>query len=119
EGDWGSWCPSLNSVRNAAVAVFVALATVVAALVYLGSARPESGAVPSPTPATVLSASPSASTSGPSSTSSASALPSATTSGALGAATIQVTRTIVPAEFRYLVLGSGEEFRLVVLDLKA
>jgi len=32
---------------------------------------------------------------------------------------MQVTRTTVPAEFRYLVLGSGEEFRLVVLDLNA
>jgi hypothetical protein len=32
---------------------------------------------------------------------------------------MQMTRTIVPAEFRYLVLGGGEEFRLVVLDLNA
>ena len=32
---------------------------------------------------------------------------------------MQVTRTTVPAEFRYLVLGSGDEFRLVVLDLNA
>src|SRR5438094_5157937 len=45
--------------------------------------------------------------------------PSATTSGALGAVTMQVTRTTVPAEFRYVVLGGGEEFRLVVLDLNA
>src|SRR5207247_1831480 len=45
--------------------------------------------------------------------------PSATTSGALGAVTMHVTRTTVPAEFRYVVLGGGEEFRLVVLDLNA
>ena len=32
---------------------------------------------------------------------------------------MQVTRTTVPAEFRYVVLGGGEEFRLVVLDLNA
>lgn len=37
----------------------------------------------------------------------------------LGAVTVQVTRTAVPAEFHYLVLGGGEEFRLVVLDLNA
>jgi len=32
---------------------------------------------------------------------------------------MQVPRTTVPAEFRYLVLGRGDEFRLVVLDLNA
>jgi hypothetical protein len=32
---------------------------------------------------------------------------------------MQVTRTAVPAEFRYLVLGGGDEFRVVVLDLNA
>jgi len=100
------------------VAVFVALAIGLAALLYLGAARPESAVVPTPTP-TVLSASPSASATTSSPTGSASPRPTATTSGALGAVTIQVTRTTVPAEFRYLVLGSGEEFRLVVLDLNA
>jgi len=32
---------------------------------------------------------------------------------------MQVTRTTVPVEFRYVVLGGGDEFRLVVLDLNA
>jgi hypothetical protein len=32
---------------------------------------------------------------------------------------MQVTRTSVPAEFRYLVLGGSDELRLVVLDLNA
>jgi hypothetical protein len=32
---------------------------------------------------------------------------------------MQVTRTAVPAEFRYLVFGGGDEFRLVLLDLNA
>jgi len=100
------------------VAALVALAIVVAAVLYLTAARPQSAVVPTPTP-TVPSASPSASATRSSPTSSAPALPTATTSGALGAVTIQVTRTTVPAEFRYLVLGSGEEFRLVVLDLNA
>ena len=101
------------------MAAFVALAIVVAVVLYLTATRPQSAVVPTPTPTTVLSASPSASASGPGPTSSASALPTATTSGTLGAVSFQVTRTTVPAEFRYLVLGSGEEFRLVVLDLNA
>src|SRR2546430_9286683 len=105
-------------MRNAAMAALV-LAIVVAAVVYVGVSRPDSSVVstPTPTPNPDVSAPPSATASSPASTSPPT--PSAITSAALGAVTMQVTRTTVPAEFRYLVLGSGEEFRLVVLDLNA
>src|SRR2546430_16868019 len=101
-------------MRNAAMAALV-LAIVVAAVVYVGVNRPDSSVVstPTPTPNPDVSAPPSATASSPASTS------PPTPSAALGAVTMQVTRTTVPAEFRYLVLGSGEEFRLVVLDLNA
>src|SRR5439155_23342881 len=81
--------------------------------------RPGSSVVSTstPTPTPDLSAHPSATASPPASTSPPAA--SATRSAALGAVTMQVTRTTVPAEFRYLVLGGGDEFRLVVLDLNA
>src|SRR5437660_329077 len=104
-------------MRNAALAALV-LAIVVAAVVYVGVSRPDSSVVstPTPTPNPDVSAPPSATASAPASTSPPT--PSAT-SGALGAVTMQVTRTTVPAEFRYVVLGGGEEFRLVVLDLNA
>lgn len=95
-------------MRYAAVAV-LGLAIVVAAVLYVVVSRPGSTAVATPT----IRPSPSASAPTPSPS------PPASVSGALGAVTIQVTRTAVPAEFRYLVLGSGEEFRLVVLDLNA
>src|SRR5438874_1110385 len=105
-------------MRNAALAALV-LAIVVAAVVYVGVSWQDSSVVstPTPTPNPVVSAPPSATPSAPASTSPPT--PSATTAGALGAVTMQVTRTTVPAEFRYVVLGGGEEFRLVVLDLNA
>jgi len=105
-------------MRNATLAA-LAVAIVVAAVVYLGIARPGSAVVstPTPTPTSDVSAPPSATASVRASA--ATPIPSATTSGAFGAVTMQVTRTTVPAEFRYLILGSGEEFRLVVLDLNA
>src|SRR5439155_22258972 len=78
-------------------------------------ARPGPSAVPTPAATTAISARPSFFP--PPTTTSASR--SATTSHAVGAVTMQVTRTTVPAEFRYLVLGGGDEFRLVVLDLNA
>jgi hypothetical protein len=96
-------------MRYAAVAV-MGLAIVVAATAYLGSRGP-STVVATPTPTITPSAMPST----PSPTSAAS--PAA--SGAIGAVTMQVTRTPVPAEFRYVLLGRPEEFRLVVLDLDA
>ena len=101
-------------MRNAALAT-LACVVVIAAVVYVAVARPESSVIPTPAPTPVLSPTPSPSTP----TSTASPSPAATTSGAVGAVTIQVTRTNVPAEFRYLALGGGEEFRLVVLDLNA
>ena len=105
-------------MRNAALAALV-LAIVFAAVVYVGVSGQDSSVVstPTPTPNPVVSAPPSATPSAPASTSPPT--PSATTAGALGAVTMQVTRTTVPAEFRYVVLGGGEEFRLVVLDLNA
>src|SRR5438105_5374327 len=104
-------------MRNAALAALV-LAIAFAAVVYLGVSGQDSSVVstPTPTPNPDVSAPPSATASAPASTSPPT--PSAT-SGALGAVTMQVTRTTVPAEFRYVVLGGGEEFRLVVLDLNA
>ena len=97
----------------------VLVLAIVVAAVYAGRSRPDSSVVSTPTPSPTpdLSAPPSATASAPASSSPPTT--SATTSGALGAVTMQVTRTTVPAEFRYLVLGSGEEFRLVVLDLNA
>src|SRR5216110_575958 len=105
-------------MRNAALAALV-LAIVFAAVVYVGVSGQDSSVVstPTPTPNPVVSAPPSATASAPASTSPPT--PSATTSGALGAVTMQVTRTTVPVEFRYVVLGGGDEFRLVVLDLNA
>src|SRR5438477_9518780 len=104
-------------MRNAALAALV-LAIAFAAVVYLGVSGQDSSVVstPTPTPNPDVSAPPSATASAPASTSPPT--PSAT-SGALGAVTMQVTRTTVPAEFRYVVLGGGGEFRLVVLDLNA
>ena len=101
-------------MRNAALAA-LALVIVAAVVVYALAERPESSAVATPTPTTALSATPSPSAPTPT----GSASPSATTSGTAGAVTMQVARTTVPAEFRYLVLGGGDEFRLVVLDLNA
>ena len=101
-------------MRTAALAVLI-LAIVVAAIAYVAIGRPQSSVVPTPTP--TLTAAPTSTASTPASTPSASPLPS--TPGAVGAVTIQVTRTTVPVEFRYLALGAGEEFRLVVLDLNA
>src|SRR5439155_18058270 len=103
-------------MRNAALAALT-LAMVVAAVVYVGRSDSSVVSTPTPTPSPDVSAPPSATASAPASTSPPT--PSATTSGALGAVTMQVTRTTVPAEFRYVVLGGGEEFRLVVLDLNA
>jgi hypothetical protein len=97
-------------MRYAAVAV-LGLAIVVAAALYLGATQPPSTVVATPTPTITPSVTPST----PSPTSAAS--PAA--SDALGAVTMQVTRTAVPGEFRYLFLGRPEEFRLVVLDLDA
>src|SRR4051794_26196492 len=100
--------------KAALVAAIAALAIVLAAGVYVsGSARPASVVpTPSPTPAASASASapPAVSTS---------PAPSANPSGASGAVTVQVSRTTVPSEFHYMVLGGGEEMRLVVLDLGA
>jgi hypothetical protein len=103
-------------MRNSAVAA-AALVIVVVALVLVAVARPESSVVATPTPTPAVSATPSPTT--PTPTSAPPASPSATTSGAVGAVTIQATRTTVPAEFRYLVLGGGSEVRLMVLDLNA
>jgi len=54
----------------------------------------------------------------------ASAAPTATASPAQspvapGDVSVQVTKTAVPTEFRYLVLGGGNDFRVVLLDLGA
>jgi hypothetical protein len=102
-------------VRKAAVAFLAYYAILVAAGLYLSLPRFESPAVATPTPTPSPSATSSAIASAARPTSSAT--PAATTAGADGAVTMQVTRTTVPAEFRYLVLGGGDAFRLLVLDL--
>src|SRR2546430_14376605 len=61
----------------------------------------------SPSPSTAVTASPS-----PSERPSPTPAPSAP-----GDATVVVSKVTVPPEFHYLVLGSGEDFRVVVLDL--
>lgn len=98
------------AVRIAAIVV-VLLVGMVAALFATQTERPPVTTVP-PTPAptaAVASASPS-----PSPTPSAS--PAAM---APGAVTVQASRVAVPTEFRYLALGSGSDFRVIVLDLEA
>src|ERR1700704_3126408 len=103
-------------MRNAALAGLVVAIVVAAVVAYVAIARPPSSVVPTPTQTPIVSSTPIPTTTAPAPTSTPSALP--ITSGA-GAVTIQVTRTTVPAEFRYLALGGGEDFRLVVLDLNA
>jgi hypothetical protein len=103
-------------MRNAALAALVAI-VVAAVVAYVAIARPPSSVVPTPTQTPIVSSTPIPTTTAPAPTSTPSAPP--ITSGAVGAVTIQVTRTTVPAEFRYLALGGGEDFRLVVLDLNA
>jgi hypothetical protein len=97
-------------MRNGAIAV-LGLAIVVAAALYLGLPRPPSTSTAAPTPTSTLS--------GISATPTPTVAASPAPLGGLGAVTIQMTRTTVPAEFRYLVLAGGDEFRLVVLDLDA
>jgi hypothetical protein len=104
-------------VRKAALGFLAYYAVLLAAGLYLSLPRFESSVVATPTPTRSPSAIPSATASAAQPTSSAT--PTATAAGADGAVTMQVTRTTVPAEFRYLVLGGGDEFRLVVLDLTA
>ena len=102
--------------RPATVGVGIAVSIlIVVAVVALYSTR-------SPAPAT--SASPSV-TASPSPTAvavspSPSPQPSPTaTPNAPGDATVSVTKVTIPAEFRYVVVGSGDDFRVLVLDLGA
>src|SRR3989442_4075703 len=102
--------------RPATVGVGIAVSIlIVVAVVGLYSTR-------SPAPAT--SASPSV-TASPSPTAvavspSPSPQPSPTaTPNAPGDATVKVSRVMVRSEFHYVVVGSGEDFRIVVLDLEA
>lgn len=106
-------------MRRSALAA-AGLAIVVAAALYLGATQRPSTLVAAPTPTLTptltTTITPSAMPSTPSPASAATAPPS----GAPGAVTMQVTRTAVPAEFRYVFLGRPDEgFRLIVLDLDA
>jgi hypothetical protein len=101
--------------RPATVAVGIALAIVVVLAVvgfYAVRSQVPPSPAPSPTPSpTVAAASPSPS---PTATPSPTASPNAP-----GDATVKVTKVTVPAEFHYVVVGSGENFRVVMLDLDA
>jgi hypothetical protein len=101
--------------RPATVAVGIALAIVVVLAVvgfYAVRSQVPPSPAPSPTPSpTVAAAFPSPS---PTATPSPTASPNAP-----GDATVKVTKVTVPAEFHYVVVGSGENFRVVMLDLDA
>src|SRR5438132_6595433 len=102
--------------RPATVAVAIAVSIfIILAVVALYGTR---GAAPatSPSPSVTVALSPTAVAVSPS----PSPQPSPTaTPNAPGDAMVSVTKVRVPAEFRYVVLGSGEDFRVVLLDLDA
>jgi len=102
--------------RPATVAVGIAASIlIVLALVALYGTRSPTPAT-SPSPSVTASPSPTAVAVSPS----PSAQPSPTaTPNAPGDATVKVSKVIVPSEFHYVVLGSGEDFRVVLLDLDA
>jgi hypothetical protein len=101
--------------RPATVAVGIALAIVVVlAVVGFYAVRSQVQASPSPSPAATASATVAAPSPSPSPTATPTASPNAP-----GDATVKVTKVTVPAEFHYVVVGSGEDFRVVMLDLDA
>jgi hypothetical protein len=105
----------LMRYRPATVAVGIALAIVVVlAVVGFYAVRSQVPASPSPSPAATASATVAAPSPSPSPTASPTASPNAP-----GDATVKVTKVTVPPEFHYVVVGSGENFRVLMLDLDA
>lgn len=100
-------------MRKAVLAFVAYYAALIAVALAVSLPGPESAVSRTQSP----SPSPLSTTPAPTSAATATPLPSAP--GAAGAVSVQVKRATVPAEFRYIVLGSGEEFRLVLLDLAA
>jgi hypothetical protein len=97
-----------------AVGSAVAILIVLAVVALYSTPAPTPASSPSPTES--ASPSPTAVAVSPSPT----APPSPTaTPIAPGDATIKVSKVTVPSEFRYVALGSGEDFRVVMLDLDA
>jgi len=99
---------------TAGVGIAVSILIVVAVVALFGTRSPAPAT--SPSPSVTASPSPTAVAVSPS----PSPQPSPTTTpNAPGDATVSVTKVTIPAEFRYVVLGSGEDFRVVMLDLNA
>jgi len=101
--------------RPATVAVGIGLAIVVVlAVVGFYAVRSQVPASPSPSPAPA--ASPTVAVSSPSPSPTPTPTP---TRNVPGDATVKVNKVTVPPEFRYVVVGSGENFRVLMLDLDA
>ena len=102
--------------RPATVVVAIAVSIlIVLAVVALYGTR---GAAPATSPSPSVTVAPSPAAVGVSPSPSPQSSPTATPN-APGDAMVSVTKVRVPAEFRYVVLGSGEDFRVVLLDLDA
>src|SRR3989442_1297468 len=97
-----------------AVGIAVSILIVLAVVVLYGMRSPTPAASPSPS-ATV---SPSPTEAAVSASPTAQPSPTATPN-APGDATVKVTKVTVPSEFHYVVVGSGEDFRVVMLNLDA
>ena len=97
-----------------AVGIAVSILIVLAVVVLYGMRSPTPAA--SPSPSATVSPSPTEAAVSPSPT----AQPSPTaTPNAPGDAAVKVTKVTVPSEFHYVVVGSGEDFRVVMLNLDA
>lgn len=102
--------------RPATVAVGIAVSIIIVLAVLALYGTRSAAPATSPSPSVTASPSPTAVALPPS----PSPQPSATaTPNAPGDATVSATKVTIPAEFRYVVLGSGEDFRVVMLDLAA
>jgi len=97
-----------------AVAIAVSIFIILAVVALYGTR----GAAPATSPSPSVTVAPSPTAVGVSPSPSPQPSPTATPN-APGDAMVSVTKVRVPAEFRYVVLGSGEDFRVVLLDLDA
>src|SRR2546430_17634168 len=96
------------------VAIAVSILLILAVVALYGTRGPAPATSPSPSVTSTPSPTAVAASASPSPQPSPTATPNAP-----GEATVSVTKVRVPAEFRYVVLGSGEDFRVVLLDLDA
>src|SRR5437899_5969249 len=96
---------------TAGVGTAVSILIVVAVVALFGTRAPAPATTASPSVTASPSPTPVAVSPSPSPQPSPTATPNAP-----GDATVSVTKVTIPAEFRYVVLGSGEDFRVVMLD---